>query len=172
MFAMCLHRTISWLTPCPMYRMIVTMITFQPSELLACVVLIHLIFLFTGTRELQRMVQRLKWAAVKPSTRSSYQRHWRCYIRFCRLYNFSPLPCSVSQASYYIAFLGLFMKYSSIVSYYQAVCFGHKLLGLQAPPMSNPVLRPVFLGLLNSPNNCTVSKDSLSSTDLRKLVNV
>lgn len=64
------------------------------------------------------------------------------------------------------------MKISSVRTYYQSVIYAHKRLGLQAPSPSHPMLKSVFLGLLNSPDTGPVSKDPLRPEDLRKLSSV
>lgn len=120
-------------------------------------------------KRLQQLIQTHRWNSVKPSTRQSRQKQWKCYVRFCSLYKLSPIPCSVTQASYYIAFLGLYMKHSSIISYYQSVLFGHKLLGIEAPPISHPLLKALCLGILNTPSAVPVSKDPLRPADIRAM---
>lgn len=124
---------------------------------------------FTGAAQLHFMVQRLRENAIKPSTRSTRQKHWKCYVRFCNSYKLSPLPCNVHQASCYIAFLGLYMKMSSVRTHYQSVLYAHKKLGIEAPPLSHPMLKSVFLGLLHTSDTGSISKDPLRPDDLRKI---
>lgn len=97
------------------------------------------------------------------------QRHWTTYIRFCDTYKLDPTPCDVFQAASYIAYLGLFMRHASVVTYYQAVLYGHRLSGLEAPSVSTPMLRDIFRGLLNLPDGPSVPKDPLRPSDLKRL---
>lgn len=88
------------------------------------------------------------------------------------MYNLTPIPCSVLQASYYIAFLGLYMKYSSVLTYYHADVFAHRLWGIVAPPISHPLLKSVFLGILNTPQGISVPKDPMRPADIHKIYSV
>lgn len=64
------------------------------------------------------------------------------------------------------------MKHSSVFTYYQAVIFAHKSLGLEAPPASHPLLKSIFLGQLNAPGRAPVPKDPLRPADIRILASV
>lgn len=126
----------------------------------------------SGLLQLQDYVRHWRAQALAPSTRALRERHWNTYVRFCDNYNLKTLPCTVFQASSYIAYLGLFMKYSSVLTYYQAVVYGHRLAGLSAPSVPNPLLKDILKGLLHQPSGPPVSKDPLRPEDLKLLFTV
>lgn len=64
------------------------------------------------------------------------------------------------------------MRHASVVTYYQAVLYGHCLEGLEAPSMSTPMLKDILRGLLNQPDGPSVPKDPLRPADLKKLFDV
>lgn len=74
------------------------------------------------------------------------------------------------QAADYIAFLSLYMKHSSILVYYQAVRFYHKLFGLLAPPLSHPYLKSVLAGVLNIPGAQPATKEPMTPGHLNLLI--
>lgn len=121
--------------------------------------------------DLRRLAQKLRMNSMKLSTRSTRLRHWRYYVKFCEMYKLSPVPFDVHQASIYVSFLALYMKCSSIQTYYQAVRLGHRVLGIEAPSPSHALLRPIFLGLLNT-SGVSTSKDPLQPEDLLKISKV
>lgn len=75
----------------------------------------------------------------------------------------------MDQAIDYVTFLSKYMKLSSIVTYYQAVRFYHNLFGLAAPALSNPAIKLVINGIMNTPAGISVSKDPLDVPDLQKI---
>lgn len=91
---------------------------------------------------------------------------------FCREYGFPVFPCTVSQATDYISLLGLFMKHSSVLTYYQAVLFMHRLAGFDAPPLNLPLLRSVLTGILNKENGTSVKKDPFTPTLLSRVYKI
>lgn len=69
----------------------------------------------------------------------------------------------------------MYMKHSSILIYYQAVVFYHKVFGLAAPPLSHPYLKSILSGILNIPGSRAVSKDPFTPElllDLAKFVSL
>lgn len=117
--------------------------------------------------------QDLIWTSVSNSTRNCWKRHWSCYLRYCANYKLSAIPCSVSQAADYLAFLSMYMKHSSILIYYQAVLFYHKFFGLSAPSLSLPYLKTILSGIQNIPGSRIVPKDPFTPElllDLAKVV--
>lgn len=110
--------------------------------------------------------------SVSPSTRKTRIKHWRCYIDFCRLYNLVPIPCSIRQAGNFLSFLAKYMKHSSIVTYYQSVCFFHKLLESECPLLSHPQLKAVLNGIVNQPDRASVPKPPFLLSDIKKLSTV
>lgn len=84
--------------------------------------------------------------SVAPSTWKSRKSQWRCYKRFCKKFNLSPLPCSDNQLSLYVAHLSSYMCHTSIVVYFQAVIFASKLSHCAPPCTSNPCVKLVLEG--------------------------
>lgn len=83
---------------------------------------------------------------------------------------FCVFPCHVMKAADYISFLSLYMKYNSILVYYQAVRFYHKLFGFQAPSLSHPYLKSILAGVLNIPGSKPRAKDPMFPAHLRLLI--
>lgn len=107
------------------------------------------------------LLNKIKGFCTSQATKQTRKRHWLCYRRFCSKYGLTPIPCSVDQAADYVSFLANFMKLSSIVTYYQAVRHFHILFGLHVPPLNDPYLRVIIIGISNSPAGVTVPKDPL-----------
>lgn len=82
---------------------------------------------------------------------------------------FPVLPCSISQAADYISLLGVFMKHSSVLTYYQAVLFMHRLSGYAAPPVNTPLLKSVLTGILNKSDGGSVKKGPFTPLLLSKV---
>lgn len=110
--------------------------------------------------------------AASGSTRRTRCRHWQVYVRFCCDYHLPVFPCTLLQASDYISFLWVFMKRSSVITYFHAVIFMHKLPGFCAPSLSEPLLKTVLNGILNKPEGHTVCKDPLTPSHLIRMYNV
>lgn len=129
-------------------------------------------FCFTGTSHLAQLRNRWIRQAVSDTTWDLRRKHWKVYVNFCREYSFPVLPCSVSQAAGYISLLGLFMKHSSVLTYYQAVLFMHKLSGCEAPPLNLPLLRSILTGILNKDNGGSVKKEPFTPELLLRVYKV
>lgn len=122
--------------------------------------------------EIRQRRQDLIWTSVSKSTRNCRRHHWSCYLRYCADYRLSAIPCSVSQAADYLAFLSLYMKHSSILMYYQAILFYHKIFGSSAPPLSHPYLKTILSGILNIQGARVVPKDPFTPELLLNLCKV
>lgn len=61
------------------------------------------------------------------------------------------------------------MKYSSIVTYYQAVVFYHKLFGFRVPLLSDFRLKYILAGIQREPGKSKCPMDPFSSNHLKKL---
>lgn len=85
--------------------------------------------------------------SVAPSTMKSRKTQWRCYKRFCAKFNLVPLPCSSDQLSLYASHISLYMSYSSILVYLQAVVFASKLNCIEPPSVLDPVVKLVLEGV-------------------------
>lgn len=129
-------------------------------------------FYFTGSVPLHLLRRRWIENAVSKSTRRLRERHWRVYVDFCREYKLPVFPCTVSQAADYISLLGVFMKYSSVITYYQAVLYMYRLLGYVAPPLCNPLVKSVLAGILNKKHGGSVKKDPFTPGLLFKVYKV
>ena len=90
-------------------------------------------------------------------------------MRVCRKFEWIPLPCDREQACMYVAFLGDKMKYSSVVTYYQAVVYMHVCMGLEPIRMSDTVLKATLRGIQRVEGRGQVGKDPLFPTDLLKV---
>lgn len=94
---------------------------------------------------------------------------WKCYLRFCRAYRLSPLPCSSDCLSIYAAYLLPYMTYSSIVTYIQAVVFVHKVKGL-TPPSSADVISKITLdGIKRVSSGHSRKRDPITLSHLKRL---
>lgn len=107
--------------------------------------------------------------ALSPATKDARKRHWKCYLRFCATYKFSPIPCDCMQASFYLSFLSLYMKFNSVVTYYQAVVFFHRYFGFSVPLLSDARLRYVMLGIKKDPTSTVRPMEPLFPGHLKKL---
>lgn len=110
--------------------------------------------------------------AVSKSTWDLRLRHWKVYVQFCKDYRLPVFPCSVHQAADFISLLGVFMKHSSVLTYYQAVLFMHRLANCVAPPTNVPLLRSILLGILNKEDGSSVKKDPFTPDLLLKVYKV
>lgn len=63
----------------------------------------------------------------------------------------------------------MYMKQSSVITYYQAVRFFAKLFQLDTPLLSHPHLKAVLNGVLNNPGSASVPKAAFLVEDLRRL---
>lgn len=109
----------------------------------------------TGGRDIRNQRQELLWTSVAPTTRACRMRHWKCYREFCEKYKLNLFPCTLMQSADYLTFLSLYMKHSSVLVYYQAVRFYHKL--------SHPYLKGVLAGIMNIPESRMVPKEPFNS---------
>lgn len=64
------------------------------------------------------------------------------------------------------------MKKSSVVVYFQAVRFYHKLFQIEMPVLSHPHLKAVLLGISNQPGHVSVSKPAFRVEDFDRLFSV
>lgn len=126
----------------------------------------------TGGEQIQKRRKDLLWTSIAPSTRKCRVKHWRCYQEYCKRYRLNCIPCTLYQAADYLSFLSLFMKYSSVLVYYQSVRFFHKVFGLQAPTLSHPYLKSILAGISNVPGSRSVQKDPITPDHLYKLSKV
>ena len=72
----------------------------------------------------------------------------------------------------YVAFLGDRMKFSSVVTYYQAVVYVHTCYGLEPVRLSNPVLKATMSGIQRMEGNYQVGKDPIFPGHLAKIAAV
>lgn len=114
-------------------------------------------------------MQNLIIWALSPATKSTRKRHWKCYLKFCKLYKFSPLPCSALQACYYLSFLSLYMKYNSVTTYYQSVVFYHRFFYLDVPLLSDSRLKYVLAGIKRDLSKGPSPMEPLSPCHLKRL---
>lgn len=141
---------------------------------LFCVILIYVVtkcslVFFPGMDALRRMAYRLRLRSVSSQTLLTRQKHWSCYLKFCRLYKLPPVPCDIEPAACYISYLSMFMKHSSIVTYFYGVVFYHKLLGFAPPSTSHFYLKSILSGIYREPSAPPTVKDTFRPADLLEL---
>lgn len=129
----------------------------------------NFLIFFPGMDAIRRNANRLRIGSVSVQTFKTRQKHWECYLRFCKLYNLPPVPCNLEQAACYLSYLSLFMKYSSILTYFYGVVFFHKLLGFVPPSASHFYLKSILSGIYREPSAPPSRKDPFRPADLVKL---
>lgn len=108
-------------------------------------------------------------SALSPATKQARKRHWNCYLRSCKKYRFSPVPCSPLQACYYLSILALYMKFSSVTTYYQSVVFYHTFFFFNVPLLSDDHLNYVLAGIKKDPAKGISPVEPLTPCHLKKL---
>ena len=86
---------------------------------------------------------------MAPATLKTRKGQWTCYLRFCKNYDLTALPCSTEQACLYATFLADYMLASSISAYLQALTFFHMLKGFQPPILSDRRVKATLNGIRN-----------------------
>ena len=110
--------------------------------------------------------------SVSESTLKNREMQWRCYLRACNEFGWSPLPCNVNQACLYVTFLSDTLQYTSIVAYYQAVIFFHVCEGLPPTRLSNPVLLATMNGIKRLGASAPRGKDPMFPSHLKEIARV
>ena len=83
-------------------------------------------------------------------------------MRFCDDYNLIPLPCTIIQATIYVAHLSLYMKFSSVVNYLSAISYFHQLLGIPPLQLSDAVLKLTLKGVKNDQEYFPLRKNPIT----------
>lgn len=64
------------------------------------------------------------------------------------------------------------MKYSSVLTYYQAVLFMHKLSNCLAPPLNHPLLESILTGIRNKEDGTSVKKEPFTPELLARVYRI
>ena len=98
-------------------------------------------------QELEERAVLYRENSLCESTRRSRASQWKRYIEVCELYGWTPMPVSVEQACLYVTYLAVHLKFSTIVTYYQAVVFYHVCAGVEPVRLSDPILKATLKGI-------------------------
>ena len=98
---------------------------------------------------------------MSETTLKTRKKQWKCYKKVCDKYSWGYYDCDSAQACKYISYLSKFMKYTSIVNYYQAVIFYHNIKGLPVAGWSDKLLSQTFKGIKNSNPYVDNTKDPI-----------
>lgn len=93
-----------------------------------------------------------------PSTKKTYQTHYRAYITFCEHIGVSPVPASPATLCRYVVFLARSLKYTSVRQYLNIVRLLHLEWGLDNPLENNFSLDCVLKGIRRGLGDCPARK--------------
>ena len=83
--------------------------------------------------ELDALAGRLKALSLEESTKKAYSTHRRSYLEFCNRFGLQPVPCSMQQATRYVAYLSQRLSPASIPKYLNILRILHLEAGLPDP---------------------------------------
>ena len=118
---------------------------------------------------LANKAKTLRMNSVALSTRKSRASQWKRYLIVCQNLDWTPMPCSISQACKYVTLLSDELSYFTILTYYQSAIFMHVCAGLEPVRCSNPVLCSTLNGIKKSQENVQKGKDPIFPAHLRKI---
>ena len=107
---------------------------------------------------------------MSKTTLQTKRKQWKCYKKVCDKYSWGYYNCAASQAYKYVTYLSKYMKYTSIINYYQAVIFFHSVKGLPVAGWSDKFLAQTIKGIKNSKPHVDGAKDPVRPEHIEKCI--
>ena len=104
-------------------------------------------------------------------TRQSYRTHRKCYLRFCAMLHYNPVPASTPVICRYAAFLARTHKFNSIKQYMNIIRLMHLEWDLPNPLENNFHIQHVLRGVRRNIGDCVTQKLPITPAMLHRIRN-